>query len=65
MTSDNHNYDSGVVMSLVGEGPRLIIDFVMMNPKEDDLKKDEGEMTAYKRLISRLTKTMKNRCRCL
>lgn len=61
LRSGSHSYHSGVVMSLIGEGPRLVMDFEMMNPKLDESRKDEGELTASKRLVSRLKKHMKNK----
>ena len=40
-------------MSLVGEVPKLVIDFEMYNSKVDLQIKDEGELNAAKRLLSK------------
>lgn len=45
-------YHSGAVMSIIGEGPKLTIDFEMYNNKIDSSKKDEGEQNVSKRLLS-------------
>ncbi len=52
-----HYYHSGAVMSTIGDGPKLVIDFEMYNPKIDSTKKDEGEVNAAKRLLSRVLDT--------
>ena len=52
-----HYYHSGAVMSTVGGGPKLVIDFEMYSPKIDPTKKDEGEINAAKRLLSRVLDT--------
>ena len=61
LTSANHHYHSGVVMSLIGNCPRLVVDFEMINPSCDSPMKDEGELTASKRLISRVLKQFKGK----
>ena len=50
-------YHSGAVMSIIGDGPKLTIDFEMCNPKIDSSKKDEGEQNVSKRLLSRVLST--------
>ena len=55
-----HYYHSGVVMSLVGEIPNLVLDFEMYNPKVDLNNKDEGEINAAKRLLLRVSKEYRN-----
>ena len=52
-------YHSGAVISIIGEGPKLTIDFEMYNPKIDSSKKDEGEQNVSKRLLSRVLGTHK------
>ena len=47
-------------MSLVGKEPRLIIDFELYKGSVDSSKKDEGELTVAKRLLSRVAKEHKN-----
>ena len=47
-------------MSLIGKEPRLIIDFELYKGSEDSSKKDEGELTVAKRLLSRVVKEYKN-----
>ena len=46
LRNDNHNFHSGVVMSTIGDGPKLVIDFEMYRPGKDSVSKDEGEQTA-------------------
>jgi len=36
-------YHSGVVMSVIGDAPKVVIDFEMYDPKMDSDNKDEGE----------------------
>lgn len=52
LTSKEHHYHSGVVMSTIGDKPRLVLGLEMMRPNRDSTNKDEGEMTAAKRLIT-------------
>ena len=40
-------------MSLIGQEARLIMDFKLYKRTEDSSKKDEGELTVAKRLLSR------------
>ena len=56
-----HSFHSGVVMSTIGTGPRLVIDFEMFNPNKDSTSKGEGELTVSKRLISKVMKQYKNK----
>jgi len=52
LTSKEHHYHSGVVMSTIGDKPRLVLGFEMMRHDQDSTNKDEGELTAAKRLIA-------------
>ena len=52
LTSKEHHYHSGVVLSTIGDKPRLVLGFEMMRPDQDSTEKDEGELTAAKRLIT-------------
>ena len=52
LTSKDHHCHSGVVMSTIGDKPRLVLGFEMMRPDQDSTEKDEGEMTAAKRLVT-------------
>ncbi len=52
LTSKEHHYHSGVVMSTIGDKPRLVLGFEMMHPDQDSTDKDEGKLTAAKRLIT-------------
>lgn len=53
---NSYYYHSGVVMTLIGEGIKLVLDCEMYNPKIDSSKKDEGELNAAKRLLQRSTR---------
>jgi predicted transposase YbfD/YdcC len=55
-----HCFHSGAVMSVVGIGPKLVIDFEMYKPGEDSASKDEGELNVAKRLISCVIKSYRN-----
>lgn len=55
LNSKKHHYHSGVVMSTIGDKPRLVLGFEMMRPERDSTNKDEGEMTAAKHLITDIT----------
>jgi hypothetical protein len=57
---EQRNFHSSVVLSTIGEGPKLVIDFEQYKPGEDNALKDEGELTAAKRLIKRVSKEHKN-----
>lgn len=61
-TRNNHThyFHSAAFMSLIGKEPRLIIDFELYKGSEDSSKKDEGELTVAKRLLSRVVKEYKN-----
>ena len=43
-------------MSIVGSEPRLVLDFELYKGTIDSSKKDEGELTVAKRLLSRVAK---------
>lgn len=53
----SHN---AVFMTLVGQKPRLIIDYEMYQGLVDSSKKEEGELTVAKRLLTRATKEHKH-----
>ena len=53
-------FHSAAFMSLIGKEPRLIIDFELYKGSKDSSKKDEGELTVAKRLLSRVAKEHKN-----
>ena len=57
LTSKGHNYHSGVVMSTIGDGPKMVVGYNTYKPGEDSVKKDEGELNAAKRLITDVTRT--------
>ena len=61
-TRNNHThyFHSAAFMSLIGNEPRLIIDFELYKGSEDSSKKDEGELTVAKRLLSRVANEHKN-----
>lgn len=52
LTNNGYNHHSCVVMSTVGDNHRLVIGFEMYKPKLDAGTKDEGEITAAKRLVT-------------
>ena len=54
-----HYFHSGVVMSTVGIGPKLVVGFEMYRPGQDSSSKDEGELNVGKRLISNVMKSHK------
>lgn len=56
LRSNGHNFHSCVAMSTVGDGPKLVVEFEMYKPTIDVFKKDEGEITAAKRLVSSVFK---------
>ncbi len=60
LTSKDHFYHSGVVMSTVGNGPKLVVGFDTYKPGEDSVKKDEGELNAAKRLLTDISKPYSN-----
>jgi len=53
-------YHSGAVMSTIGDGPKLVIDYELYNPKMDWSRKDEGEINVSKRLLTRVLKDNKS-----
>lgn len=55
-----HCFHSGAVMSIVGDGPKLVIDFENYRPGQDSQVKDEGEQNVAKRLISSVVENHKN-----
>jgi hypothetical protein len=57
---EQRNFHSSVVLSIIGEGPKLVIDFEQYKQGQDNALKDEGELTAAKRLIKRVSKEHKN-----
>ncbi len=57
---EKRNFHSGVVLSTIGEGAKLTIDFEQYKPVEDSGTKDEGELTVAKRLIARVSENHKN-----
>ena len=56
LRNKTHCFHSGAVMSIVGEGPKLVIDFEMYKAGYDSILKDEGELNVAKRLISSVAK---------
>jgi len=52
LRNKGHNSHSCVAMAIVGNAPKLVVGFEMYKPKEDAFKKDEGEITAAKRLVT-------------
>ncbi len=55
-----HSYHSGVVMAVIGNGPKLTVGFEMYKAKKDSEVKDEGELDAAKRLMSDVSMTYGN-----
>lgn len=51
--TEQRNFHSSVVLSTVGQGSKLVIDFEPYRTGIDKAKKDEGELTVAKRLIKR------------
>ena len=49
-----HYFHRAVVGAYVGKDPHFVIGHEMLKPKKDSSKKDEGELTAAKRLIDNL-----------
>ncbi len=48
------------MLSTIGEGAKIVIDFEQYKPGEDSATKDEGELTVAKRLIKRVSENDKN-----
>ena len=51
-------------MSIVGEGPKLVIDFENYRPGEDSVSKDEGEQNVAKRLLTEVVSVHKTMYNC-
>jgi len=47
-----HCFHSGAVMSIVGDGPKLVIDFENYRTGQDSVSKGEGEQSVAKRLLT-------------
>ena len=59
--TDYRNHHSSVVLSTVGNvGTKLVVDFEQYKPGIDNASKNEGELTAAKRLVKRVSKEHKN-----
>jgi hypothetical protein len=56
---EQRNFHSSVVLSTVGQGSKLVIDFEPYRTGIDKAKKDEGELTVAKRLIKRVLENHK------
>jgi len=54
------SFHSGVVMAIIGKGPKLTVGFEMYKPGVDSTSKDEGELNVAKRLISDVSTTYEN-----
>jgi hypothetical protein len=54
-----HCFHSGAVMSIVGDGPKLVIDFKNYKPGQDSASKDEGEQNVAKRLLTNVVSVHK------
>ncbi len=57
---EQKNFHSSVVLSTIGEGAKLVIDFEQYKPVIDNVSKGEGELTAAKRLIKRVATEHRN-----
>ena len=60
LTSQQHHFHNGAVMSIIGNGPKLTVGFAMARPGEDPAVKDEGEQNVAKRPISDVAITYPN-----
>ncbi|NRT73829.1 hypothetical protein [Clostridium beijerinckii] len=60
MKNKEHCFHSGDVMSVVGDGGKLVIDFENYRPGQDSESKDEGEQNVAKRLIIDVVRVHKN-----
>jgi len=59
--TDYRNHHSSVVLSTAGNvGTKLVVDFEQYKPGIDNASKNEGELTASKRLVKRVSKEHKN-----
>jgi hypothetical protein len=54
---EQRNFHSSVVISTIGQGPKIVVDFEPYRANIDKSKKDEGELTAAKRLIKRVSES--------
>jgi hypothetical protein len=52
---EERNFHSSVAISTIGNGAKVVLDFEPYRAGEDEAKKDEGELTAAKRLIKRVS----------
>lgn len=52
LKNKTHCFHSGAVMSIVGDGPKLVIDFENYRHGQDSSSKDEGEQNVAKRLLT-------------
>src|SRR5471030_1138733 len=52
LRNKTHCFHSVAVMSIVGDGPKLVIDFENYRPGQDSVSKDEGEQNVAKRLLT-------------
>lgn len=52
LVSGEHNSHSGVVMSTIGAGPKMVLGFEMFRPGIDSTSKNEGELNAAERLLA-------------
>ena len=55
-----HCFHSGAVMSIVGEGPKLVIDFENYRLGQDSESNDEGEQNVAQRLLTDVVSIHKN-----
>lgn len=55
-----HCFHSGAVMSIVGDSPKLVIDFEKYKSGQDPVSKDEGEQNVAKRLLTDVVSVHKN-----
>ena len=60
LKNNDYNHHSCVVMSTIGDNPRLIIGFEMYRPGLDAGTKDEGEITTAKRLVTNVFERKNN-----
>ena len=52
LRNKTHCFHSGAVMSIVGDGPKLVSDFENYRSGQDSVSKDEGEQSVAKRLLT-------------
>lgn len=58
--TEQRNFHSSVVLSTIGQGVKLVVDYEQLRPGEDQATKDEGELTAAKRLIKSVSENHKS-----